>query len=130
MFKSPEVTIALIRWLANAPLDESHAMNISPDEVIAWLIVGALAGSLAGMIVTRHRAGFGRILNLVVGLIGAVIGGVLFKVLHLNLGVIGSITITSEEVVEAFIGALIFLTLVWFVRKMRSTKNTTIAHPK
>jgi len=104
-------------------------MNISPDEVIAWLIVGALAGSLAGMIVTRHRAGFGRILNLAVGLIGAVIGGVLFKVLHLNLGVIGSITITSEEVVEAFIGALIFLTVVWFVRKIRATKNTTIAHP-
>jgi uncharacterized membrane protein YeaQ/YmgE (transglycosylase-associated protein family) len=130
MFKSLEVTIALIWWLANAPLDESHAMKFSPDEVIAWLIVGALAGSLAGMIVTRHRAGFGRILNLAVGLIGAVIGGVLFKALHLNLGVVGSVIITSEEVVEAFIGALIFLTVVWFVRKMRTTKNTTIAHPK
>lgn len=103
-------------------------MKINTDEVIAWLIVGALAGSLAGMVVKRHRAGFGRILNLAVGLIGAVIGGVLFKVLHINLGVVGSVTITSEEVVEAFIGALIFLALVWFVRKMRATKNTTITH--
>jgi uncharacterized membrane protein YeaQ/YmgE (transglycosylase-associated protein family) len=109
-------------------IDESHSMKINPDEVIAWLIVGALAGSLAGMIVKRHRAGFGRILNLAVGLIGAVIGGVVFKMLHINLGVVGSITITSEEVVEAFLGALLFLAVVWFVRKMRTTKNTTISH--
>ena len=103
-------------------------MKFNLDEVIAWLIVGVLAGSLAGMIVTRHRAGFGRIINLAVGLIGAVIGGVLFKLFHLSLGVVGAITITSEEVVESFIGALIFLTIVWFVRKMRATRNTTIIH--
>jgi uncharacterized membrane protein YeaQ/YmgE (transglycosylase-associated protein family) len=103
-------------------------MNIKPDEVIAWLIVGALAGSLAGLIVKHRRAGFGRLINLAVGLIGALIGGVVFKIFHLNLGAVGSVTITSEEVVEAFIGALIFLAAVWFVRKMRSTKNTTIGH--
>jgi uncharacterized membrane protein YeaQ/YmgE (transglycosylase-associated protein family) len=103
-------------------------MKFNLDEVIAWLIVGALAGSLAGMIVRRHRAGFGRIINLAVGLVGAVIGGVLFKLCHINLGVVGSITITSEEVVESFIGALIFLAIVWFVRKMRATKSTTIIH--
>ena len=77
-------------------------MKFNLDEVIAWLIVGALAGSLAGMIVKRHRAGFGRIINLAVGLIGAVIGGVVFKIIHINLGLLGSITITSEEVVESF----------------------------
>lgn len=103
-------------------------MKINADEVIAWLIVGALAGFLAGLVVKRQRAGFGHILNLAVGLIGAVIGGVLFKVLHINLGIVGSITITSEEIVEAFIGALIFLATVWFVRKMRATKSTTIGH--
>jgi uncharacterized membrane protein YeaQ/YmgE (transglycosylase-associated protein family) len=103
-------------------------MNINPDEVIAWLIVGALAGSLAGMIVKHRRAGFGRVLNLVVGLIGAVIGGLLFKAVHLNLGIVGSIVITSEEVVEAFLGALIFLAVVWIVRKMRSARSTTIIH--
>jgi uncharacterized membrane protein YeaQ/YmgE (transglycosylase-associated protein family) len=103
-------------------------MNIKPDEVIAWIIVGALAGSLAGMIVKRQRAGFGHVVNLAVGLIGAVIGGIVFKVLHLNLGIVGSITITSEEVVEAFLGALIFLAAIWLVRKTRATRNTTISH--
>jgi uncharacterized membrane protein YeaQ/YmgE (transglycosylase-associated protein family) len=101
-------------------------MKFNPDDVITWLIVGALAGSLAGMIVKGHRAGFGRVLNLVIGLIGALIGGFLFKFLHIDLGVVGSITVTSEEVVVSFIGALIFLAIVWFIRKLRSAKNTTI----
>jgi uncharacterized membrane protein YeaQ/YmgE (transglycosylase-associated protein family) len=101
-------------------------MKMYVDDVITWLIVGALAGSLAGLIVKGHRAGFGRVLNLVIGLIGAVIGGFLFKVLHINLGIVGAITVTSEDVVEAFIGALIFIATVWFIRKLRSAKNTTI----
>jgi uncharacterized membrane protein YeaQ/YmgE (transglycosylase-associated protein family) len=104
-------------------------VNFNPDEVITWLIVGALAGSLAGMVVKGHRAGFGRIENLAIGLIGALIGGFLFKVFHIDLGIIGSITVTSEEVVVSFIGALIFLALVWFIRKLRAAKSTTIGGP-
>jgi uncharacterized membrane protein YeaQ/YmgE (transglycosylase-associated protein family) len=101
-------------------------MKINPDEVITWLIVGGLAGSLAGMIVKGQRAGFGRVLNLAIGLIGALIGGFLFKVLHIDLGIVGAITVTSEEVVVSFIGALIFLAILWFIRKLRAAKNTTI----
>jgi uncharacterized membrane protein YeaQ/YmgE (transglycosylase-associated protein family) len=104
-------------------------MQINPDEVITWLIVGALAGSLAGMLVKGHRTGFGRLLNLAIGLIGALIGGVLFKMVHIDLGLAGAITITSEEVVEAFIGSLIFLVVVWFIRKLRAAKSTTISSP-
>jgi uncharacterized membrane protein YeaQ/YmgE (transglycosylase-associated protein family) len=101
-------------------------MKISPDEVITWLIVGALAGSLAGMVIKRQRAGFGRVLNLAIGLVGALIGGFLFKLLHIDLGIVGAITVTSEEVVVAFIGSLIFLAIIWFVGKLRGAKNTTI----
>lgn len=104
-------------------------MNFKPDEVITWLIVGALAGSLAGMVVKGHRAGFGRLLNLAIGLIGALIGGFLFKLFHIDLGIIGSITVTSEEVVVSFIGSLIFLAVLWFIRKLRSAKSTTIGGP-
>jgi len=101
-------------------------MKFSLDELITWLIVGALAGSLAGMIVKGHRAGFGRLLNLGIGLVGALIGGFLFKVLHIDLGVVGAITVSSEEVVAAFVGSLIFLVVLWFIRDLRSAKNTTI----
>jgi uncharacterized membrane protein YeaQ/YmgE (transglycosylase-associated protein family) len=104
-------------------------MDIQLDDVITWLIVGALAGSLAGMLVKWRREGFGRLMNLIVGLVGAVIGGFLFRLVKINLGVAGQITVTSEQVVEAFIGALILLVIVWFIRKLRAAKNTTISAP-
>ena len=91
-------------------------MHITFDEVIAWLIVGALAGSLAGMLVKGRREGFGRIINLGVGLVGALIGGFLFKVLKINLGLLGGVTISFQEVVAGFIGSLLFLAIVWGVR--------------
>jgi uncharacterized membrane protein YeaQ/YmgE (transglycosylase-associated protein family) len=104
-------------------------MNTYVDDVITWLIVGGLAGSLAGLVVKGHRSGFGRLLNLVIGLIGAVIGGFLFKVLHIDLGIAGAITVTSEDVVEAFAGSLIFIAVVWFIRKLRAAKSTKIGGP-
>jgi uncharacterized membrane protein YeaQ/YmgE (transglycosylase-associated protein family) len=85
--------------------------------------VGALAGSLAGMVVTRHRAGFGWMLNVAIGLVGALIGGFLFKVLHIQLGIVGAIRVTAEDVVEAFIGALIFLGALWFIQKVRAARK-------
>ena len=91
-------------------------MNITPDEIVAWLIVGALAGSLAGMLVKRRKAGFGYLSNLVIGLIGALIGGALFKLLHINLGLLGAVTITSEQIVAGFLGSLLFLAILWLVR--------------
>ena len=39
-------------------------MDIKLAEVIVWLIVGALAGSLTGFVVTRKKEGFGRYVNL------------------------------------------------------------------
>jgi len=60
----------------------------SVDELFAWLIVGALAGSLAGILITRKREGLGGFTNLGVGLAGAVLGGLLFKLLKINLGLL------------------------------------------
>ena len=49
-------------------------MTIQLGELAIWIIVGALAGSLAGMVATRTKRGFGRWANLGTGLVGAVIG--------------------------------------------------------
>ena len=88
-------------------------MKFNVDEVITWLIVGVLAGSLAGMLVKRSRAGFGHMVNMAIGLIGALIGGSLFKLLGINLGLAGNITISSEQIVAAFVGSLLFLAIIW-----------------
>ncbi len=86
------------------------------EQLVVWLIIGALAGSLAGWIVTGTRRGYGPATNILIGLIGAVIGGYVFDKLNVDLG-LGSITISFEEVVAAFVGSLILLVLLSFVRR-------------
>ncbi|WP_144137620.1 GlsB/YeaQ/YmgE family stress response membrane protein [Paraburkholderia sp. BCC1884] len=78
--------------------------------IIAWLIIGAIAGWLAGILV--KGGGFGLIVDIIVGIVGAFIGGWLAGVLHISLGGgwIGSI-------ITAVIGAVILLFLVRLVRR-------------
>lgn len=95
-------------------------MNFTLDEIITWLIVGALAGSLAGMIVTRRKEGFGGLTNLGVGLVGAILGGTLFKLFHIQLGLLGAVTITLQDVVAGLVGALLFLIIIWWVQRYRA----------
>jgi uncharacterized membrane protein YeaQ/YmgE (transglycosylase-associated protein family) len=92
-------------------------MNITLAKVIVWLIVGGLAGSLAGMLVKRTKEGFGRWTNFGIGLVGAIIGGALFNLLKIDLGLLGELKISFEELLAALVGSLIFLLLVWAVRK-------------
>ena len=56
---------------------------ISLDQIIVWVIVGVLGGSLTGLLVKRERKGFGMLPNLGLGLAGALVGGVLFRLLGL-----------------------------------------------
>jgi uncharacterized membrane protein YeaQ/YmgE (transglycosylase-associated protein family) len=91
-------------------------------QIIVWLIVGGLAGTLAGRLVTMKKEGLGRWTNLVVGLIGALIGGGLFKVFHIDLG-LGEIKITFEDLIAAFLGSLLFIVLWWLVSWYRGKKN-------
>ena len=79
--------------------------------IIVWLIIGAIAGWLAGRLV--KGGGFGLIGDIVVGIVGALIGGWLAGVLGIS---IGSGFIAS--VITAIIGAVILLV---FVRAIKRT---------
>jgi uncharacterized membrane protein YeaQ/YmgE (transglycosylase-associated protein family) len=102
-------------------------MSITIDQLAAWLIVGALAGSLTGLLVTRKKEGFGHGLNLALGLAGAVIGGVIFKLFRINLGVLGGVTISTEDVIEGLIGSLVLLGIIWVVRRRMAKKKEVVA---
>lgn len=91
-------------------------INVTTDQVIVWLIIGALAGSLTGMLMKREKKGFGLFSNLLIGLIGALIGGFLFDLLNINLG-LGQLTISFEDLIAAFAGSLIFLVILSFIKK-------------
>jgi uncharacterized membrane protein YeaQ/YmgE (transglycosylase-associated protein family) len=55
----------------------------SLDQIVVWIVVGLLGGSLAGLIITWDRKGLGLLRNLAVGLAGALIGGFIFRMLGL-----------------------------------------------
>ena len=78
--------------------------------LVVWLIVGALAGWIAGVVV--KGGGFGLIGNIVVGILGSIVAGYLFPVLGIHLGseLVGS-------VLHAAIGAIILLFVLSLIRR-------------
>jgi uncharacterized membrane protein YeaQ/YmgE (transglycosylase-associated protein family) len=70
----------------------------SVDQLIVWIVVGLLGGSLAGLLITWDREGFGVLRNLGVGLVGAIVGGLLFRLFGLLPG-LEKIAISLRDVV-------------------------------
>ena len=83
---------------------------MSAEQLIVLLIIGAVAGWIAGLII--KGGGFGIIGNIIVGVLGAVLGGWLFGVLGISVG--GE---WAGRIVTATIGAVILLFLVGLIRK-------------
>jgi uncharacterized membrane protein YeaQ/YmgE (transglycosylase-associated protein family) len=83
---------------------------MSSHGIIVWLIIGAIAGWIAGALV--RGGGFGLIGDIVIGIIGALIGGWLAGALGIT---IGSGFIAS--IVTAVIGAVILLVIVRAIRR-------------
>jgi uncharacterized membrane protein YeaQ/YmgE (transglycosylase-associated protein family) len=80
------------------------------EGILIWLIVGAIAGWLAGLIVKGY--GLGLIGNIVVGIIGAVIAGWLLPRLGIVIG--GGFV---AAIINALIGAIILLVIIGLVRR-------------
>jgi uncharacterized membrane protein YeaQ/YmgE (transglycosylase-associated protein family) len=78
--------------------------------IIIWIIVGAIAGWLAGMVV--KGGGFGLIGDIIVGIVGAIIAGWLLPQLGI---VIGSGIVAA--IIDAFIGAVILLVILRLVKR-------------
>lgn len=94
----------------------------SIDQLIVWIVVGLLGGSLAGLITTRSRKGHGVVRNLGVGLVGALVGGLLFRVLGL-FPELDRVAISLRDVVAAVIGSLIVLTALWIWQRSRHSAD-------
>ena len=104
-------------------------MEVAIDDLMVWLIVGMLAGSLAGLVVRRKKAGFGKFTNLAVGLVGAIIGGAIFDLLRIDLG-LANIAISAQDIVSAFIGSMLFLVVFAYARhwyRARSHRTETLS---
>ena len=80
------------------------------EDLIVWLVIGGVAGWLAGLIVKGY--GFGLVGNIVVGIVGAIIAGWLLP--HVGFFLVGGIL---AEIVDAVIGAVILLLVIGLVRR-------------
>ena len=80
------------------------------EPLLVALIVGAIAGWLAGKVV--RGAGFGLIGNIVVGIIGSLVATWLFPYLHIEMG-----SGFVREVINAAIGGIIVLVILSFIRR-------------
>lgn len=80
-------------------------MTLDPGGIIAWLVVGLIAGWLAGMVM--KGGGYGVVGDIVVGIIGAFVGGFVFSLITGggSAGFWGSIAV-------AFVGAVILIAIV------------------
>ena len=76
---------------------------VAGHHIIGWLVIGLIAGLLAGVVV--KGSGFGLVGDIIAGLVGAVVGGLLYHALT------GAHTSPSfvVELIIAFVGAVVVL---------------------
>lgn len=79
--------------------------------ILAWIILGLIAGFIASRIVNRR--GSGLVLDLVIGIVGAVIGGWIVTAL----GGAGITGFNLWSLLVAILGAIVLLVLVHAVRR-------------
>jgi uncharacterized membrane protein YeaQ/YmgE (transglycosylase-associated protein family) len=80
------------------------------QSLIIWLVVGGIAGWLAGMVV--KGGGFGLIGDIIVGIVGGLIAGWLLPQVGIMIGggIIGA-------VIDSFIGAVILLVIIRLIKR-------------
>jgi uncharacterized membrane protein YeaQ/YmgE (transglycosylase-associated protein family) len=78
-------------------------------ELILFLLIGLAAGWLAGLLLKRRGSGW--VENLIIGVIGALIGGFLFRLAGVDIGgLVG-------QLISATVGAVILLFLLRYIRR-------------
>ena len=81
---------------------------MSVESLLIWVIVGAIAGWLASVVMRTNRSQ-GLLADILVGVIGGILGGVLLSAI----GVSGAVTgINIASIVVAFIGAVVLLAVL------------------
>lgn len=80
--------------------------------IIAWIVLGALAGWIASMIMGTNRQQ-GCLMDIVVGIVGAFVGGFIFNTLFNASGVTG---FNLPSLLVAVVGAVVLLFIVRAVR--------------
>ncbi|MGC2322424.1 MAG: GlsB/YeaQ/YmgE family stress response membrane protein [Terriglobales bacterium] len=79
--------------------------------IIAWIILGGVAGFIASKIV--NKAGEGVLVDILLGIVGAVVGGFVFR----QFGASGVTGLNLYSLLVAIIGAIVFLVIYHAIRR-------------
>ncbi len=97
-------------------VDAQRLKNRTPDEIVAWAIMGLLVGGVLAQTLKINRfAAFG------LGLVGAFVGGVVAHITQLNLG-LGPVLIRYEDLLLSLAGGLLLVFLGKLFLKRKSEK--------
>jgi uncharacterized membrane protein YeaQ/YmgE (transglycosylase-associated protein family) len=92
-----------------APAGSKEEAMLATESILGWIVIGAIAGWLAGVLVKGY--GFGLVGNIVVGILGAGIAGLLAPRLGLHTESFGG------NIIASLLGALVLLLLVGLIRR-------------
>src|SRR5262249_56623775 len=102
-------------------VEDSRLKNRTPDEIVAWVIMGVLVGAVAGMMTSLKTTGLGKLGRLFLGLAGAFLGGVAVHVTNVDFGM-GPVLIRYEELLFSFAGAIVLLVVARLLRSGATKK--------
>ena len=102
-------------YLPKEELNPKDPRKPSTNRVIIWIIVGGILGWLASMVM-KTDAEQGMILNVIVGIVGAFLGGWLLSPLF-GTGTINSDDFSVTSLLVSFLGAVILLAIVNLLRR-------------
>jgi len=80
--------------------------------ILSWIVLGLIAGFIASKLV--NRTGEGTLLDIALGIVGAVIGGYLTSLLGISAGISG---LNIPSLVVAILGAVVFLVVYHALRR-------------
>jgi uncharacterized membrane protein YeaQ/YmgE (transglycosylase-associated protein family) len=96
-------------------IDERRLMNRTPDQLVAWVIMGLLVGGLI-----RQFSKYSQLTALLLGLAGSFLGGIIANLTQVDLG-LGPVLIRYEDLLASLVGGLVFLIAV----RVRAARKTT-----
>ena len=85
--------------------------------ILSWIIVGLIAGWLAGLVV--RGGGYGVIGDIIMGVVGALIGGFIASALFHVSDPVSGINLTT--IIVSFLGAVL---VIWLVRLLGGRRST------
>lgn len=108
-------------WLR---IDQRRLANRTPDELIAWALMGLLVGGLLYRVTKLSQ-----VTTIVLGLAGAFIGGIVVNVLQLDFG-LGPVLIRYEDLIFSLGGGFVMLYVWGLVKKGKPANPATKAPAK